>query len=136
MINSAQVVDIVKNYDKKNINIGVLGSHSALEVMDGGIDEGIKNVCICQKGRETPYLRFKRLSNTVIVLNRFIDIINPDSQTKLRDLNVLMVAHRAFSVYIGYDNIENKFYIPIFGNRYLLRAEERTAPKNQYLLVE
>ena len=135
MINSAQVVDIVKNYDKKNINIGVLGSHSALEVMDGGIDEGIKNVCICQKGRETPYLRFKRLSNTVIVLNRFIDILNPEIQKKLRDLNVLMIAHRAFSVYIGYDNIENKFYIPIFGNRYLLRAEERTVPKNQYYLL-
>ena len=78
MINSAQVVDIVKNYDKKNINIGVLGSHSALEVMDGSVDECIRTVCICQKGRETPYLRFKRLSNTVIVLNRFIDILNPE----------------------------------------------------------
>jgi 5-formaminoimidazole-4-carboxamide-1-(beta)-D-ribofuranosyl 5'-monophosphate synthetase len=46
-----------------------------------------------------------------------------------------MIAHRAFSVYIGYDNIENKFLIPIFGNRYLLRAEERTAYKNQYYLL-
>jgi 5-formaminoimidazole-4-carboxamide-1-(beta)-D-ribofuranosyl 5'-monophosphate synthetase len=135
MINSSQVVDIVKNYDKKHINIGVLGSHSALEVMDGCVDESIRTICICQKGRETPYLRFKRLSNTVIVLNRFIDIINPESQKKLRDLNVLMIAHRAFSVYIGYDNIENKFLIPIFGNRYLLRAEERTAYKNQYYLL-
>jgi 5-formaminoimidazole-4-carboxamide-1-(beta)-D-ribofuranosyl 5'-monophosphate synthetase len=135
MINSSQVVDIVKNYDKEHINIGVLGSHSALEVMDGCVDESIRTICICQKGRETPYLRFKRLSNTVIVLNRFIDIINPESQKKLRDLNVLMIAHRAFSVYIGYDNIENKFLIPIFGNRYLLRAEERTAYKNQYYLL-
>ena len=78
MINSAQVVDIVKNYDKESINIGILGSHSALEVMDGAVDECIRTVCICQKGRETPYLRFKRLSNTVIVLDRFIDIINPN----------------------------------------------------------
>ncbi|MGZ8889790.1 MAG: DUF1297 domain-containing protein [Nitrososphaeraceae archaeon] len=135
MINSAQVVNIVKNYDKESINIGILGSHSALEVMDGAVDECIRTVCICQKGRETPYLRFKRLSNTVIVLDRFIDIINPEFQKKLRDLNVLMIAHRAFSVYIGYDNIENNFLIPLFGNRYLLRAEERTAPKNQYYLL-
>ena len=108
MINSSQVVDIVKKYDKEHINIAVLGSHSALEVMDGCVDESIRTICICQKGRETPYLRFKRLSNSVIVLNRFIDILNPESQKKLRDLNVLMIAHRAFSVYIGYDNIENK----------------------------
>ncbi len=136
MINSSQVVDIVKKYDKEHINIAVLGSHSALEVMDGCVDESIRTICICQKGRETPYLRFKRLSNNVIVLNRFIDILNPESQKKLRDLNVLMIAHRAFSVYIGYDNIENKFFIPIFGNRHLLRAEERTAPKNQYYLLD
>ena len=135
MINSSQIVDIIKNYDNKNINIGVLGSHSALEVMDGAVDESIRTVCICQKGRETPYLRFKRLSDTVVILDKFIDIINPEIQKQLKNLNVLMIAHRSFSVYIGYDNIENEFLIPIFGNRYLLRAEERTAPKNQYYLL-
>src|SRR5829696_5674217 len=135
MINSAQIVDIIKNYDNKNINIGVLGSHSALEVMDGAVDESIRTVCICQKGRETPYLRFKRLSDTVLILDKFIDIINPEIQKQLINLNVLMIAHRSFSVYIGYDNIENNFLIPIFGNRYLLRAEERTAYKNQYYLL-
>ncbi|HEX5187747.1 MAG TPA: formate--phosphoribosylaminoimidazolecarboxamide ligase family protein [Nitrososphaeraceae archaeon] len=135
MINSVQISNIIKNYDITKINIGVLGSHSALEVMDGAVDESIRTVCICQKGRETPYLRFKRLSDNVVVLDKFIDIINPQIQNKLRNLNVLMIAHRAFSVYIGYDNIENNFLIPIFGNRYLLKAEERTVPKNQYYLL-
>ena len=135
MINSVQISNIIKNYDITKINIGVLGSHSALEVMDGAVDESIRTVCICQKGRETPYLRFKRLSDDVVVLDKFIDIINPQIQNKLRNLNVLMIAHRSFSVYIGYDNIENNFLIPIFGNRYLLRAEERTVPKNQYYLL-
>ena len=135
MINSAHIFDIIKNYDITKINIGVLGSHSALEIMDGAVDEAIRTVCICQKGRETPYLRFKRLSDDVVVLDKFIDIINPQIQNKLRNLNVLMIAHRSFSVYIGYDNIENNFLIPIFGNRYLLRAEERTVPKNQYYLL-
>jgi 5-formaminoimidazole-4-carboxamide-1-(beta)-D-ribofuranosyl 5'-monophosphate synthetase len=46
-----------------------------------------------------------------------------------------MVAHRSFSVYLGYDNIENRLFIPIFGNRKLLKAEERTYPKNQYYLL-
>ncbi len=136
MINTAQIINIVNNYDKKNIHLGVLGSHSALEVMDGAVDESIKTVCICQKGRETPYLRFKRLSGNVIILDKFIDITSQEIQNKLRNLNVIMITHRSFSVYVGYDNIENNFLIPIFGNRYLLRAEERTAPKNQYYLLD
>ena len=40
------------------------------------------------------------------------------------------------TAYVGYDNIENKLELPIFGNRELLRAEERTAPRNQYYLLE
>ena len=47
-----------------------------------------------------------------------------------------MVAHRAFTAYLGYENIENNLKVPVFGNRSLLRAEERTAPRNQYYLLE
>ena len=47
-----------------------------------------------------------------------------------------MVPHRSFSVYIGYDNIENNFCLPIFGNRWLLKAEERNLERNQYYLLE
>jgi 5-formaminoimidazole-4-carboxamide-1-(beta)-D-ribofuranosyl 5'-monophosphate synthetase len=54
----------------------------------------------------------------------------------LRDSNTIIVANRAFTAYVGYDNIENKLELPIFGNRELLRAEERTAPRNQYYLLE
>lgn len=135
MTSEKDISDIIRYYDHKNINLGVLGSHSALEIMDGATDESIKTVCICQKGRETPYLRFKRISNNIIILDKFKDILDPSFQQKLRDLNVIMVAHRAFSVYLGYNNIENHFFIPIFGNRKLLKAEERTYPKNQYYLL-
>lgn len=129
------ISNLVKGYDHKNINLGVLGSHSALEIMDGATDESMKTVCICQKGRETPYLRFRRISNNVLILDKFKDIMDTSFQQKLRDLNVIMIAHRAFSVYLGYDNIENSFFIPIFGNRKLLKAEERIYPKNQYYLL-
>ncbi|MGD1837300.1 MAG: DUF1297 domain-containing protein [Nitrososphaeraceae archaeon] len=136
MISKNQITDIVENYDNKNICIGVLGSHSALEIMDGAKDESIKTICVCEKGRETPYLRFKRLSDNIIILNSFKDIIKEENQKKLRELNVVLVAHRSFSVYLGYDNIENNLFIPIFGNRELLRAEERTESKNQYYLLK
>ncbi|MEP0824244.1 MAG: formate--phosphoribosylaminoimidazolecarboxamide ligase family protein [Nitrososphaera sp.] len=136
MIGLQQIATIVDRYDAKNITIGTIGSHSALEIMDGAKDENMKTLCICQKGRDLPYRRFKRLADEIILLDKFSDILNRENQEKLRELNVIMVAHRAFTAYLGYDNIENNLKVPIFGNRSLLRAEERTAPRNQYYLLE
>ncbi len=136
MIGLQQIAGIVDQYDAKNITIGTIGSHSALEVMDGAKDENMKTVCICQKGRDLPYRRFKRLADEIILLDKFSDVLNRENQERLRELNCVMVAHRAFTAYLGYDNIENNFKVPVFGNRSLLRAEERTAARNQYYLLE
>ena len=136
MISLEQVAAIVGDYDLKNVRVGTIGSHSALEIMDGAKDENLKTICICQKGREQPYRRFKRLADEIILLDKFSDILYAENQEKLRQFNTIMVAHRAFTAYLGYDNIENDLKVPVFGNRLLLRAEERTAPKNQYYLLE
>jgi 5-formaminoimidazole-4-carboxamide-1-(beta)-D-ribofuranosyl 5'-monophosphate synthetase len=127
---------IESNYDLNDISVGVIGSHSGLEIMDGAKEENLKTVCICQKGRELPYLKYKRLSDELMILDRFSDILFKENQQKLLNLNTIMVPHRSFSVYIGYDNIENNFSLPIFGNRWLLKAEERNLDKNQYYLLE
>ena len=55
---------------------------------------------------------------------------------RLLKMNAVFVPSRSFSVYVGYDAIENRFPVPIFGNRFLLRAEERTAPRNQLHLLK
>ncbi len=136
MIGLQQIASIVDRYNLKKVTVGTIGSHSALEIMDGAKDENMKTVCICQKGRDLPYRRFKRLADEIILLDKFSDIMNRENQEKLRELNTIMVAHRAFTAYLGYDNIENNLKVPVFGNRSLLRAEERTAPRNQYYLLE
>jgi len=127
---------IESRYDLNDVSVGVIGSHSALEIMDGAKEENLKTVCICQKGREIPYLKYKRLSDELMIVDRFSDILFKENQEKLLNLNTIMVPHRSFSVYIGYDNIENNFILPIFGNRWLLKAEERNLQKNQYYLLE
>jgi 5-formaminoimidazole-4-carboxamide-1-(beta)-D-ribofuranosyl 5'-monophosphate synthetase len=136
LISLQQIAAIVSHYDLKDVTVGTIGSHSALEIMDGAKDENLKTICVCQKGRELPYRRFKRLADEIILLDKFSDIIYPENQEKLRQSNTIMVAHRAFTAYLGYDNIENNLRVPVFGNRLLLRAEERTAPRNQYYLLE
>lgn len=125
---------IVSTYS--NVRIGVLGSHSALEIMDGAKDEQFNTVVLCQRGRETPYQRFGRIADEVVVLDKFKDMATAKIQKQLRDTNTIVVPHRSLTVYLGYTALEDKFKVPIFGNRKLFRAEERNAEKNQYYLLE
>jgi 5-formaminoimidazole-4-carboxamide-1-(beta)-D-ribofuranosyl 5'-monophosphate synthetase len=136
MIDADTISKVMKNYDVQNVHLAVIGSHSALEIMDGAKDEGLKTVCICQKGRELPYLRFKRLVDEIILLDKFSDLLFKENQDKLREINSIIVPHRAFTAYVGYNSIESELRLPILGNRNLFRAEERTANKNQYYLLE
>src|SRR5919201_2001400 len=102
MISIDHVSNIVDNqYDLKNITIGTLGSHSALEIMDGAKDENMKTVCICQKGRELPYQRFKRLADEIILLDKFSNVVDRENQNKLRQLNTIMITNRALTAYLG-----------------------------------
>ncbi len=137
MIKIDEIKEIVSKYDKDNIHIGLIGSHSALEMAYGAKLEGMKTVVICQKGREKTYAKyFRNLFDEVIILDKFSDMVKDEVQDKLRELNTIFVPSRSFSVYVGYDNIENKFYVPIHGNRFLLKIEERNLPRNQYYLLE
>lgn len=136
MITRQDVIKIINKYNSKDITVGTIGSHSALEIMDGAKDENMKTLCICEKGREIPYRRFKRITDEIVLLDKFSDIMSKENQRRLIQSNTIIIAHRAFTAYLGYDNIETKLYVPIFGNRSLLRAEERNAHRNQYYLLE
>jgi 5-formaminoimidazole-4-carboxamide-1-(beta)-D-ribofuranosyl 5'-monophosphate synthetase len=136
LINPEQILAVIDQYNLKDVTVGTIGSHSALEIMDGAKDEHLKTICICQKGRELPYQRFKRLADEIILLDKFADILNSENQEMLRQSSTVLVAQRAFTAYLGFDSIENDLRVPIFGNRSLLRAEERTMPRNQYYLLE
>ncbi|MDH3191538.1 MAG: formate--phosphoribosylaminoimidazolecarboxamide ligase family protein [Nitrosopumilus sp.] len=134
MIKNSEIKKIVNDYS--DVRIGVLGSHSALEVMDGAKEENFQTIVYCQKGREVTYKRFGRIADEIIVLNKFKDMASLSVQKNLRESDTIVVPHRSLTVYLGYKTLENTFKVPIFGNRKLFQAEERTAKKNQYYLLE
>ncbi len=116
--------------------IGMIGSHSAEEIAVAAKANGFETVVVCQRGRERLYAVYDRhLFDHIIVLDRFADMINDDVQEQLEELNTLWIPNRSFSVYVGYDNIEKRFRIPMYGNRWLLRVEERGTPRDQYWLL-
>lgn len=129
--------------NKKQITITTLGSHSALDVCRGAKDEGFPTLVVAQKGREKTYDHYYKTSGNTgcvdecIVLNKFSEILNEDIQKQLINKNAVFIPNRSFEVYINnYNAIENKFDVPMFGNKKLLRIEERGFKPNQYDLLE
>lgn len=127
----------------KNYTIAVLGSHSALDVCRGAKDLGFKTLVIVQKGRNKTYAKYYKSSGNlgcvdeVIELDKFSDILSEKVQKELLKRNAIFIPHRSFEVYINdYNAIEKKFKVPMFGNRFLLKCEERGVKPNQYDLLD
>jgi 5-formaminoimidazole-4-carboxamide-1-(beta)-D-ribofuranosyl 5'-monophosphate synthetase len=137
MIMSNKIRETISKYNPKQVRIGVLGSHSALEIASGAKQEGFETVVVCQKGREKTYTKYYgNLFDHVIMLDKFADITSPSSVKKLQELCTVFVPNRSFSVYAGYEAIEEKFAVPLMGNRAMLRTEERNTPRNQLYLLQ
>ncbi len=117
------------------VKIAALASHSALDVFDGVKDEGFSTIALCKKGRERPYLEFKAIVDKCIILNDFKEIASEQVQKQLIDEEAIMVPNRSLAVYLGYDLMES-MKVKFFGNRYMLRWEERKGEKNYYRLLD
>ena len=131
------VAKVAAEYDLGKVTVGVIGSHSAEEVGVAAKAMGLASVVICQKDRGDLYTKYNRgLFDHVILVDRFSDMAKPGVVAQLTGLNTVFIPNRSFSVYVGYNNIEENFPVPLYGNRWLLRAEERTEARNQYWLLE
>ena len=142
MIKQKDIQKLVEKYDLSNITIGVLGGHSALDVCRGAKKHGFKTLAVCQKGREKTYDQYyktrddKGVIDETIVLNKFSDITKNNIVKQLQEKNTIFIHNRYFWVYFNFKDIENKFLVPIFGTRNMLKLEERDVPKNQYYLLQ
>jgi 5-formaminoimidazole-4-carboxamide-1-(beta)-D-ribofuranosyl 5'-monophosphate synthetase len=121
-LNRQEILNILDGYDKENLTIATLGSHTSLHILKGAKEEGFNTAVVCEKGREIPYQRFK-VADEYIIVDKFKDIINSEVQQKLLDMNSIVIPHGSFVAYAGLDSIENDFHVPMFGNRDILRWE-------------
>mgnify|MGYP001411446669 CR=1 FL=1 len=143
MIPQQKIKKILENYNKRDLTIGTLGGHSALDICRGAKLHGFRTVAVCQKGREKTYQKYYKtrdngngIIDEIILVDNFKDIVKKEVQEKLRKLNTIFIHNRYFWVYCNFKDIENKFSIPIFGTRDMVKLEERDVPKNQYYLLE
>jgi len=148
MISRDKVLTNLTKYAKKQIKIGVLASHSALDVCDGAIDEGFRTVAVAQEGRERTYAHYfkahrdphgtavRGLVDEVIMVKRFKEATSAEVQRKLMERSALFVPNRSFTSYCGMDAVEDEFEVPLVGSRNLLRSEDRGGPRDYYWILE
>ncbi len=148
MIDRDTVLGNLEKYDLSKAEIGVIGSHSALDTCDGAVSEGFKTVAVCQKGRDRTFKNyFKAQRNAdgkvvrgvvddTIVLDKFEHVLRPDIQKDIMSRNILFIPNRSLVAYCGIDAIEDEFAIPMVGSRNLLRSEERGDEKDYYWILE
>jgi 5-formaminoimidazole-4-carboxamide-1-(beta)-D-ribofuranosyl 5'-monophosphate synthetase len=144
MLDRAKIWQILDCYDIKNLKIGTIGSHSALDIADGATAEGFRTILYCQKGREKTYTKYFRcvtehnftrgVVNDYVIYDKFNQIL--DEQQKIIENNVIFIPNRAFTSYIDIKKIEDEFSVPLFGTRSLLLTEERSEEKNYYWLLK
>ena len=142
------ILKVLEAYDPSAIRIATIGSHSALDVCDGAVEEGFSTLVICEKGRSTPYARFFRTTrdkegravrgmvDEAIILSKFQEVLDEKMQDRLRKANAVFIPNRSFTSYCDLDAIERSFQVPLFGSRSLLRTEEREEERSYYWILE
>ncbi|HXY12343.1 MAG TPA: formate--phosphoribosylaminoimidazolecarboxamide ligase family protein [Thermoplasmata archaeon] len=143
----AEVRELAAHYPSPPV-VGTVGSHSAIDVADGAVSEGLRSLILAEAGRDATYARYFRTVRAadgrrvrgcvddVWTFPKFADIVSPTVQERLRSEGVVLVPNRAFSSYVPLSAIEDDFRVPIVGSRALLRIEERSERENYYTLLE
>ena len=142
----AEILALLPGYPRPPV-VGTIGSHSALDIADGAVEEGFHTLVLAQKGRERTYARYYRAHrdaqgrvtrgcvDEVWTFPRFADVVAAEAQARMRNRGVLLVPNRALSSYVPLDLLESSFRVPLVGSRNLLRIEERTERENYYALL-
>lgn len=147
-IDRERILEILEDYDLDDVRLATIGSHSALDICDGAVEEGLHTLVVCERGREAPYTRYfkatrgkdgrviKGVVDEAIVLDKFAHATYEKTLRALRDHNAIFVPNRSLTSYCGVDAVEADFLVPLVGSRQLLRTEERKERRSYYWLLE
>lgn len=132
MIARDEINKILNDYDLKNLHIGTLGSHSALNIFKGAKEEGFGTLCMCKESDTILYRKFP-LADEIITVKDFTELLSPEIQKKLRQLNTILVPHGSFTAYLSTEQITDNLLVPMFGNRQLLHWEANREKQKEWL---
>ncbi len=133
MIGKKQIDEKLSEYGE-DLTLGVLCSHSALQIIHGAKLEGFKTIGICPEERKRTYSAFpKAKPDEFLMVDKFGDVLDEEYQEKLLEENTIIIPHGSFVEYVGADNLLKEFEVPIFGNRNSLKQEGKRSKQREWL---
>jgi 5-formaminoimidazole-4-carboxamide-1-(beta)-D-ribofuranosyl 5'-monophosphate synthetase len=119
MIAKEDIYDVLRNYDKDNLTIATICSHSSLQLFHGAKAEGIKTIGLLtsdsQRGIYDAFANAKP--------DEFIEVNDPlhFPADELAQKNAIIIPHGSFVEYLG--KMLDDLAVPVFGNRKSLAWE-------------
>ncbi len=121
MIPKQEILEILEGYDKENIAIATVCSHSSLQIFDGARKEGFRTIGICMGAKPRFYEAFpKARPDEFFIVKDYKDILSKADELAAR--NAIIIPHGSFVEYLGADNFQ-ELRLPTFGNRRVLEWE-------------
>jgi len=116
-----KINDMLTSYDKKNLRIATVCSHSSLQIFDGARKEGFKTIGISVGEKKDIYNAFPLgKPDEFLIVENYKDILNCTEE--LREKNAIIIPHGSFVEYLGAEKFL-KLTLPTFGNRNVLSWE-------------
>ena len=125
------VREILADYDRENITIATVCSHSSLQIFHGAKKEGFRTMGIGLPGRTRLYDAFPLAKpDSFLYLDRYDQMA--DHAREMVENNVILIPHGSMVQYLGVDAFE-ALPVPTFGNRRVLRWESERAREREWL---
>ncbi len=116
----------------KDIVIATIGSHSALQILKGARDEGMRNLVICQKGKERPYKSYG-VADEILLIDSWDDW-NENFEQILIEKNAVIIPHGSFIAYMGHERVR-KMKVMYYGTKEILEWESNRTMEREWLLA-
>jgi len=125
------IKEMLSTYDKKNLTIATVCSHSSLQIFNGARKEGFKTLGISVGERKRIYDAFPLgKPDEFFTVDSYKDIIKYAGE--IREKNAIIIPHGSFVEYLGAKNFLT-LNLPTFGNRKVLLWESDRKKEKQWL---
>jgi len=130
-MNKFDIKDMLANYDKNNLTIVTVCSHSSLQIFNGAKKEGFNTIGIAVGEKRKFYDAFPLAKpDDFIIVDNYKEIFSLSDE--LAEKNSIIIPHGSFVEYLGPKNFMN-FELPTFGNRNVLMWESDRNKEREWL---
>ncbi|MBI1812606.1 formate--phosphoribosylaminoimidazolecarboxamide ligase [Candidatus Peregrinibacteria bacterium] len=111
--------------------IATMGSHSALQILKGARDEGMRTLVICQKGMERPYQSYG-VADAMLLVDDWKKGWNAALERELMERNAIVIPHGSFVAYLGHNRVA-RMKAMYYGTKEILEWESDRRKERKWL---